>query len=189
MGHITLHDVEQGSEAWHELRTGKYTGSNAYKLLGSFGATEYAQAIRNSFRGNFHTKRGHILENEAIELYEAIKTITVLRTGFVTNSKYPTCLYSPDGLAPAALLEVKCFDIPEHRKLIKGEIKLSILAQIHFGLLITEQPIAHLIAYNPSKELTAQEQFRIIEVKPNRNIQTNFKRILTAKEARHAIHT
>lgn len=76
---ITTHQVQQGSDEWKEARVGKYTGSNAYKLLSSFGATEYAKAINDSFTGNFHTERGHILEEEAVDLYETIKGVAVDR--------------------------------------------------------------------------------------------------------------
>lgn len=182
---ITIHDVEQGSDEWHELREGKYTGSNAYKLLGSFGANEYAKAIQTGFKGSFWTKRGHVLEEEAVELYEKIYKVQVARPGFVTNSKYPGCLYSPDGLPPIPLLEVKCFDIPQHLELVNAktedDIPFKIRAQIHYGLLICERPYAHLAAYNPSQKLMVKQKFRVITIKRSPAIAANFKRILTPK--------
>lgn len=174
---ITLHRVEQGSKAWRELRADLYTGSNADKVL-KFGAIDYSLTDNEEWQGNFWTRRGHILEDEAIELYEQIMDIKVDRVGFVTNSKYPTAGYSPDGLAPIQLIEVKCFDIPEHKKLIRGDINLKILAQCHFGQLITELPYVHLLAYNPSKKLDVLDQFKIITINPKRAIQQNFRRRL-----------
>lgn len=188
---IAYHYVEQGSKQWKIDRVGKYTGSNAEKLLGSFGASEYAKAIEDSFRGNFWTKRGHALEDEAIEIYEAITKTKILRNedglkvGYITNSKYLNCLYSPDGLPPIPILEVKCFDIEKHLQLIhaktEDDIPLKIRAQCHYGTLIGERPYAHLVPYNPSKELAVKDQFRIITIKANKNIQNNFKRILTER--------
>jgi hypothetical protein len=190
---ITIHEINQGSNEWNDLRAGLYTGSNAHKLLKFADAFKVVDGITSKyslteitgFGGNFHTKRGHALEEQAVELYEAITKTTVDRPGFVTNSKYPTCGYSPDGLAPVPLLEVKCFDEKEHKKLLAGNIKLSVLAQVHFGLLITERPYAHLIAYNPAKDpetglpvFAVKDQFKIITIKANRNISNNFKRIL-----------
>lgn len=174
---IQLHDVEQGSSDWLELRAGLYTGSNADKLL-KFGAIDYSLTESGKFRGNFWTKRGHILEAEAIELYEQITKRQVDRPGFVTNSAYPGTGYSPDGLLPDRLIEVKCFDINKHFDLILGNIPLKVLAQIHFGLLICEMPQADLIAYNPTVE-DPKQAFKIINIKANRNVQANFKRILS----------
>lgn len=176
---ITEHQILQGSDEWHEARRGKFTGSNAYKLLGSFGASEYAKAIQDSFKGNFFTKRGHILEDEAIELYETIKRTAISRIGFVTNDLYPSCLYSPDGLTPTLVIEVKCFNPAAHMKIAGGEIPMKILAQIHFGMLICERQAAQLIIYNP--DIDAGDALKIIDIKFNKAIADNFKRILAPK--------
>lgn len=181
---ITVHEVEQGSPEWHALRAGLYTGSNAHKVL-KFGAIEYSLTEGASFGGNFFTKRGHILEDEALELYEAITGHKVKRIGFVTNSKYPICGYSPDGLDEDMdlPLEVKAFNEIKHMKMYKGEIPMEILAQMHFGQLVWEKKGGRLIVYNP--DLEAEFALKIIEVRYNRNIQSNFKRILS-KEVAHA---
>lgn len=71
-----------------------------------------------------------------------------------------------------------------------------ILAQIHFGQLIWEKRGARLLIYNPNfakKELNGspnpnydpKKALKVIDVKYNRNIQNNFKRILR-KEVIHA---
>lgn len=176
---IKIHEVEQGSDEWQKLRAGKYTGSNAAKLL-KYGAIDYSLTSDSSFNGNFFTKRGHILEDEAIELYESIRKVSVNRVGFITNSKFPDCGYSPDGMANEVLIEVKCFNQNKHMQLFEGDIPLEVLAQIHFGLMITQLKLAHLVIYNP--ELDPKKAFKIIEVKANRNIQSNFKKILTPKK-------
>lgn len=177
---IKLHDVEQGSPEWHALRENLYTGSGADKLL-KFGAIDYALSHTNTFNGNFHTDRGHLLEGEAVELFEKIKGVDVLRTGFVTNDKYPDCGYSPDFLLLSILGEVKCFAEPNHMQLIKAkrvdDIPFKILAQIYFGLFICELPLAYLIPYNP-KMKEVKDRFKIIEIKRKRAIENNFKRIL-----------
>lgn len=175
---VTLHDVEQGSKEWEELREGLYTGSGADKLL-KFGTIDYALLHTNGFRGNFWTERGHMLEEEAIDLYERIFKIPVDRVGFITNDKYPDCGYSPDGIVNDVLIEVKAFDEPEHNKLLEGEIPFKTLAQVYFGLFITEKKMAHLIAYNP-KMKDIKDKFRLIPIKPKRSISSNFRRILTA---------
>lgn len=186
---ITFHYVEQGSEQWKIDRDGFYTGSNADKLLGSFGASEYAKAVNGSFSGNFWTRRGHLLEDEAVELYETITNTKIdrdeneVKVGYIKNSKYPKSLYSPDGVPPIPILEIKCFNVDKHLELVRAktedDIPRKIRAQIHYGLTISERPYAHLVPYNPSPDLSPEDQFRIITIKANRNIQANFRRILS----------
>lgn len=180
---LKLHEVQQGTSEWHDLRAGKYTGSSAHKVL-KYGAIEYSLTDQGEFGGNWYTRRGHILEEEAIELYEAIKKTTVQRPGFVTNSRYPNCGYSPDGLLDDRVIEVKCFNEAKHLQLYKGNVPLEVLAQIYFGMLICERKLANLIIYNP--ELEPKLAFKIIEVKYRRAIFTNFKRILQTGEVAHA---
>lgn len=184
-------DIEQGSERWHEEREGMYTGSNADKLLTSPGAividggviTQYAHASASNFTGNFWTKRGHTLEDEAIEIYEAIHNLKVRKTGLIKNSLFPGCIYSPDGLDDdnCILLEVKCFSAKNHQALLDGHIPFKILAQIHYGLLISGRKKAKLIAYNPKRDddgnpiFKVEDQYREIVVRWDRDIANNFK--------------
>lgn len=78
---VRIHDVEQGSPEWIELRSGLYTGQNADKLLAYASqikivngvASSYAITEITGFGGNFFTRRGHILEDEALELYAATR--------------------------------------------------------------------------------------------------------------------
>lgn len=194
---VHFHFIEQGSDEWLEARKGMYTGSNSYKLLGNLGWVEYAKAIASDFKGNFWTKRGHLLEDEAIELYEQITGTKVLRdetgtkVGFITNDKYIRCLYSPDGVPPVPLLEVKSFSPINHLKLINGDIDLKIMAQIQYGLTISERPYAELLPYNPmfakrkildeatdelvdNKLYDPSKAFKIIRVPRNKAAIANF---------------
>lgn len=189
---ITTYDCQQGSTEWHELRNGKYTGSNASKLI-RYGATTYSLTQASDFKGNFYTKRGHVLEEEAIELYEAITHSLVARPGFVTNSRFSSSGYSPDGIDGNLLLEVKCFNKTKHRSITAGQIPIEILAQIHFGLLICGLRKAKLILYNPefakkdvdglpNPDYNPKLALKVIDVKYNQNIQSNFKRILSKEK-------
>lgn len=186
---ITLHQVEQGSDEWLELRSKLYTGSNADKLLAHASKTKvidgissgYALAEITGFTGNFYTRRGHLLEDEAIELYQEITEgvgvrVDGKRVGFVTNSRYPGCGYSPDDIYPSRTIECKAFEESKHLAMLKGDIPLKVLAQCHFGMLICEKKICDLLVYNPN--LDADQALGIITIKFNRNIANNFKRVL-----------
>lgn len=195
---ITYYDVEQGSDQWLADREGNYTGSNAYKLLGGIGVLEYAKAEDSGFSGNFHTKRGHLLEPKAIALYEKVKGIEVQRTGYIKNSLYPGCLYSPDGFTDDTLVEVKCFSKKKHLEIWNAktwlDIDVKITAQIHYGMLITGRKIANLVIYNPNfakrhimgdygalidnPDYDPKKAFKIIVIKRDVTIANNFKKIL-----------
>jgi len=183
---IQLHDVEQGSPEWQELRAPLYTGSNADKLL-KFGAIEYSRAGGGSFGGNFFTRRGHLLEEEAIELYQqitgqiGIRLASGRKVGFVTNSAYPGCGYSPDDLYPDRTIEVKAFTAEQHLAILNGEIPFKVLAQCHFGMMICGKELCDFLPYNPS--LDVDQAFKIITIRRRRSIVDNFKRKLAAKEA------
>lgn len=176
--HIHYHYVEQGSPEWDALREGCFSGSNAYKLLTPMGESIYAQAAASGFGGNFWTKRGHILEDESVELVETITGLELERVGIITNDKYPGCIYSPDAVIPARVLyEMKSFDVPQHMKLINGDIDVKILAQIYYGRVITELPDSYLVPYNPTVE-DPGKALKIIPIPANDKIEANFKRIL-----------
>lgn len=174
---ITLHrDIEQGSPEWLAARDGKFTGSNAYKLLSSFGAGDHAKSETSDFTGNFYTKRGHLLEDEALEVYEAVTKDSVEHCGFVTNDRFPSCLYSPDGLTASHVIEVKCFGNKPHLAIWEGDIPLKILAQIHFGMLVCERQAARLVIYNP--KLPPAQAFKYIEIANDPRIAQRFLNIL-----------
>lgn len=179
---VIIHNVLQGSPAWHALRAGKYTGSNAWKLL-RYGAIDYALAQEGSAPSNYWSERGHLLEPECIELYQAINKTKVARPGFVTNTLYPMAGYSPDGIAGNILIECKAFKAEKHLSVHRGDIPFEVQAQIQFGFLICELKEAHLVIYNP--ELEPKLAFKIIVIRRNPAVQNNFKRIL-GKELAYA---
>jgi hypothetical protein len=84
-------------------------------------------------------KRGRMLEPLAIEAYVKSEAgaAKIKSPGFVTNSRYPGCGYSPDDIDRNFLLEVKCLNGERHEELVRGHIPPDIMAQIQFGLMIT----------------------------------------------------
>lgn len=201
---ITIHEVEQGTEKWKNLRDNLYTGQNADKLLSHSGklkvidgvVSAYALTEITGFSGNFYTKRGHILEDQAIDLYRKINKCDVSvspEAGFVTNSKFPTCGYSPDGLRVDRTIECKAFNKDKHMKMFKGDIPLKVLAQCHFGMLICGKKICDLVIYNPdfakklledgsvNPDYNPKYAIKIITIRWNPSIAKNFKNKLSPK--------
>ena len=198
MATITLDFTEQNTQEWLDNRANKYSGSNADKVL-QFAqstrvingeTTSYAKVLKEQgFTGNFSTKRGHLLEDEAIDLFEAINGIKIIRdengvkVGSIFNSDYPDCLCSPDGLTDTHLIEVKCFNQEKHMKMYKGDIPFKIKAQVHYNMMISGKKFAYLIIYHPKLDLGQDKlnvnyAYKQIEFKANPLIFRNFKRIL-----------
>ncbi len=169
---ITIHDVEQNTEQWLKLREPYITASDAFRLLSKGNRFQ-----KTKFNGNFFTKRGHLLEPEALGMYHIIKDSISIPHGFVTNDKYPNGGASPDDLTETIYIEVKCFNKKRHKEMMQ-RIYPEVMAQVQFGLMITEYKLAHIVLYNP--DLPAHEALVIIEVKPNKYIQSNIKRALNA---------
>lgn len=163
---ITIHPVIQGSQEWHKLHDGLWTGSTAIKLLQGKKLPEWTD-----FGGNKWTDRGKLLEPIAIREYERETEAMVERAGFVTNSKYPNAGFSPDGLEPDIVVEVKCLNGERHEALVNGNIPVEILSQIHFGMVICEKSKGVLLAFNPDFE----PQLTIIKIEKNKIIEDNIQ--------------
>lgn len=166
---IIYHDVKQGSDEWHKLREGLWTGSRSIRLL---QGKPYVP--EGDFNGNKYTRRGQLLESIAITEYERLVKHKVIRPGFVTNTVYPNAGYSPDGICCAHLLEVKCLNGERHEKLAAGDIPLEYLVQIYFGMIITGKRKARILAFNPEYE----KQLTVIEVSYDKLIGDNIRKKL-----------
>ena len=170
---IRYYNFPQRSEKWRIYRKDKWTGSTAIDLLkGHLKPKENDKEFDNR-----HMLRGRVLENLAIEEYERKYETKVSKYGFVTNSKYPHAGYSPDGVAPNALIEVKCLSLEKHDALVAGDsVPVQYQAQIQFGLTITELPKAYLILYNPDSD----KPLFVVEYEVDSTVQDN---IITRLEA------
>jgi len=127
---MIIHDCEQGTDEWHQLRAGIPTASEFKKLVTSqckesksiddysivLAAEKYAGKIVDGFYGNKYTERGSELEAEAITDYEMKRQVIVDPVGFITND-LKTYGCSPDGLVGKdGSIEVKCKIAKEHIK-------------------------------------------------------------------------
>jgi hypothetical protein len=177
---VTIHNIDQGTNEWLEARVGKFTGSNAIKLL-KYGRTDKARVEANpSFTGNYWTKRGQDLEPFAIAAYEMVKDVKVERPGFITNDDYPECLFSPDGIVGKTLLEVKCFGEKKHTAVNRKNIPDEILAQVHFGMIMAELEDAHLVLF--SDEVDERHGLKIIPIKQDKKLIARLKNLMEVKD-------
>jgi hypothetical protein len=148
---IRYYHFDQRSEKWHKYREGKWTGSQAIKLLQ--GAKIPPES--NPGYDNKYMQRGRILEPLAAEAYEHKTGHRMVHFGFVTNSKYKHAGYSPDGIEPDTIDEIKCVNVEKHMAIGTGAMAIPTewIAQTHFGIVITELHKIRLILYNPDAEI------------------------------------
>lgn len=171
-------EIDQSTDEWHKLRNGKITAIDAYNLLhGKTIAEILAKKQNNSFAGNYYTKRGHILEEEAKaiynETYEPIENI-----GFITNDKYELAGFSPDGvtISRKGLVEVKSFNEKRHYDVYKN-LDAHILAQVQFQLFISEFEWDDLVLYNPDLS-DLDDAFLVRRIYPDPEVHEKFARLL-----------
>jgi putative phage-type endonuclease len=158
---MQIHNVEQASPAWFELRKGKMTASHA-QAIGSNGKwlktyiwelmSEYFSTQQKEHFSNVHTERGVELEPQAREIYELMNDCTVEQVGFIEYDEF--CWCSPDGLVSEdGGTEIKCQDDKKHFNLClygESEIDSGYIWQIQMNLWITGRKWWDFISYNPN---------------------------------------
>ena len=128
------HDIEQNTEVWQALRTGKATASNFGCFMANEGkafgdpakkyALQIALEIANGRKAEFsfsndHTERGHEQEPIARMLYEEENFIDVRNGGFFDHETYGD---SPDGLVgDDGVLEIKSVTAAVHYATLRRE--------------------------------------------------------------------
>lgn len=165
---MIIHNCEQGSTQWHDLRSGKPTSSNASNLVTSSGkpsdglhdyaltlaAEKYAGKAVDVFGGNRYTARGKILEDESRTNYEMTYQVEVEQTGFITDNlmRYG---FSPDGLINKdGGFETKCTMAKEHIRVLlyyraTGKTPTEYVAQPKMCLYISGREWWDLYFYHP----------------------------------------
>lgn len=163
---LKIHNVEQGTDEWFELRLKYPLTASKSQAIGSCGkgletlcwdkmAEKHSEAPRESYT-NEHLERGNELEEQARAIYELTTGNTVVEVGFVTDTSISKVGgVSPDGLVGEdGLVEIKCFADTKHFKMTrKGiEIESQYMWQIQMQLLFTGREWCDFVAYNPNYE-------------------------------------
>lgn len=168
-----IHDIEQGSPEWLDMRLGIITCSeiSAIRADGT-GAQSYINGLAferitgessSVFEGNEWTKRGQELEPVARQMYEKKTGQSVYQIAFVKNKGFG---YSPDGLisqsktAPEDThrfcggLEIKVKQPAEQIHILRtGEIPKKHLDQLYGGLSCAELDWIDFVSYCPGLPL------------------------------------
>lgn len=136
-----IHEIEQRSTEWHQLRLGKFTASGFYKLFSKKDSSTYKNYINDivieRLTGqpvesyvNEAMQRGIDLEPEAIIEYEFITDRFVEQVGFVQYNDFVGV--SPDGLVnDKGLIEIKC---PRHTTFIEQHLSGKVPTQYYWQM-------------------------------------------------------
>lgn len=180
-------DIEQGTEEWHELRTGKVTGSVISKVMANYGKAFGEPAKRlavdiavfnktgliehNDFT-NEHMKRGIEQEPIARQLYEQQYFYDVTNGGFYDNGE-TGC--SPDGIVEKGIIEIKSVIPSKHFETIKrGNIDSACKWQIAFNLLESKKDWIDFISYC---EVYPKDKQLFVFRKTRKDFKEEFKQI------------
>lgn len=130
---IEFHDIEQNTDEWLQMRSGRLTSSKLGVVMANYGksfgepAKKYAvniaieqitgEPIASTYT-NEHMQRGHEQEPIARMLYEDETFCTVDNGGFFCN-EFIGC--SPDGLPSPGVIEIKSVIASVHYTNIKRQ--------------------------------------------------------------------
>ena len=125
---MIIHDVEQGSYEWHQIRLGKITSTRLKKLMSKDNLSLVDELIAEEETGlsdddgfvSEDMQRGIDLEPLAIKEYESVTGNTVTRYGILQSDELPILCQSPDGyVGTEGAIEVKCPRTKTHIKYIR----------------------------------------------------------------------
>lgn len=181
-------DIEQNTDAWHDLRLGKVTASGAASFMANFGkafgdpANKYALAlalqrvtrVKPDSYTNEHMERGHAQEPIARMLYESETFQNVTNGGFFDYLEYGC---SPDGLIKNGAIEIKSviasthyatmqrgnFD-PSYRWQIASQLDCEGVEFVDFVSYCSEFPVSkQLLVYKVTRDDFKEELIKLRE--------------------------
>ena len=159
--------MEQGSEAWHEIRLGRFTGTRLKNLMSGKSTASYKDAIidvvteiltgeKDDGYVSADMERGIEMESEAADYYELITDLDTYEVGFCTfeddNVLAEYSGISPDRLiGDDGMLEIKC---PKAKTLFSyiqaNKLPAIYRWQVQGQLYITGRKWCDFMAYYPN---------------------------------------
>jgi hypothetical protein len=175
---MEIFNCEQNSTEWFQCRAGVVTASAMhavrakgegktrddymYKIIGEIISGEYEEETFS----NDHTKRGHIDEPIALELYSISKDVVLTKVGFVKNfNDYPVG-FSPDSLIMDGDRIIKPVEAKSRKKgiqarlLDKGEVPTTVKAQLQTGIWVSESDSIDYVSYSKGMPLFIKTVYR-----------------------------
>ena len=158
---MKIHNFEQRTEDWYNIRKGKMTASNAETIIANGKGLEtyiynlmaeyYSSAEKENYI-NADMQRGIDLEPEAKIEFQFYTGLDIKEVGCVELNEY--ILASPDGLiGDDGLIEIKCpNDSIYFKLLLSNNIKPEYIAQMQMQMYVTDRQYCYFVSYNPNFE-------------------------------------
>ncbi len=158
---MKIHNFEQRTEDWYNIRKGKMTASNAETIIANGKGLEtyiynlmaeyYSSAEKENYI-NADMQRGIDLEPEAKIEFQFYTGLDIKEVGCVELNEY--ILASPDGLiGDNGLIEIKCpNDSIYFKLLLSNNIKPEYIAQMQMQMYVTDRQYCYFVSYNPNFE-------------------------------------
>ena len=137
---MIIHNCDQGSHEWHQIRIGKITGTRLKKMLAKDNLSLLDELIAEEETGltddddfvSEEMQRGIDLEPLAIQEYSNITGNEVDHPCLIQSSEWPILMMSPDGyIGINGAVEIKCPKTKTHIKYIRqGKIPNDYKEQI-----------------------------------------------------------
>lgn len=161
---MIIHNFEQKSEAWHEARCGRVTGTRFKALVSGESTQTYKDLVTNIAceiitrrQEDTYTspdmERGVELEPVARDLYSEIMGVNVQEIGFITpDEENPYSEWvgiSPDGVIKNSLLEIKCPKARTHLEYIEAnKLPSEYRYQVQGQLFVTGFEYCDFMSYS-----------------------------------------
>jgi putative phage-type endonuclease len=166
---MKIHDMDQYSDEWWEVRKGRLTASSASKLLTPTGklSTQFKGEIGRLLAESMGLqepedrvetewmKRGTGLEDEARKWLAVELDCPMHQIGLITEGDYLSA--SPDAVTATPKtgktiipVEIKCPKPSTHIGwILDGGLPKEHRAQVHFQLALTGAPFGYFMSYHP----------------------------------------
>ena len=172
-------EIEQGTDAWRQIRLGKVTASRIGDLMAK--TRTGPSASRAAYMGELVAERltgqpiekfqsaamkqGTELEPQARAAYGFLSGLTVEEVGFVPHPRINAAGCSPDGLVgDLGLVEIKCPQAHTHIETLLGaEIAKGYLGQMQFQLACTGRLWCDFVSFCPLMPAGMDTHIRRVE--------------------------
>lgn len=161
---MIIHDVQQGSDAWKQLRLGKVTASRMADLMaktktgwGQSRANYLADLVTERLTGqptegytNAAMAWGTEQEPHARSLYSLTYDVDVQTIGIVQHKEISDFLASPDGLVCEGLIEIKSPQSNTHIEyLLEQKVPQKYVLQMQSQMACTGRPWCDFVSFDP----------------------------------------
>lgn len=194
-----MDDITQKSDAWHNLRMGRFTGSRFADVLAKSKrdgkplkarddliwtiATERIQGYQEQGVSSYSLQWGVDNENFAREAYELKTGEFVDEIAFIQHSELDCVGVSPDGLiGTEGGIEIKCPKSPQiHLQRFLYGVPEEYIPQLQGFLWVTNRQWIDFVSYDPN----TKESLKLLIIRVNRDesfIANLQKEVLIAEE-------